>query len=132
MTDLKEQIAIALWHRFAPEWHVDWSEEEYQAEYRDAADAVLLLAQPPAAQVSPALTANGVCLNCGTDESFGCDCNEVAGVRPPAAQVEMETCSICGGSGYSNHPDSGEICAACNGGGGVETAAPACLQGVRL
>ena len=25
------------------------------------------------------MTANGVCLNCGSDESFGCDCNEAAG-----------------------------------------------------
>ncbi|KGT75840.1 hypothetical protein MA20_32140 [Bradyrhizobium japonicum] len=39
--------------------------------------------------------------------------------QPPAAPVEMETCGICMGSGYSNHPDRGEICATCNGSGGV-------------
>lgn len=44
MTDLKEQIAINLWHRFAPEGHMEWSEERHAAEYRDAADAVLFLA----------------------------------------------------------------------------------------
>ena len=49
MTDQAEQIAIALWHRFAPEGHMEWSEETHQAEYRDAADAVLLFTrvQPP-------------------------------------------------------------------------------------
>lgn len=39
-----ERIAIALWHRFAPESHEEWSEEMYQAEYRDAANAVSILA----------------------------------------------------------------------------------------
>lgn len=68
-------------------------------------DGFGLAAQPPAAPASPARTAKGVCLNCGTDESFGCDCNEDAGVRPPSAPVEMvreqayssiETCYDCG------------------------------------
>lgn len=45
MTDIKEQIAIALWHRFAPEGHMEWSEERHAAEYRDAADSVLFLAR---------------------------------------------------------------------------------------
>jgi hypothetical protein len=43
--DLKERIAINLWHRFAPEGHMEWAEERHAAEYRDAADAVLFLAQ---------------------------------------------------------------------------------------
>lgn len=29
----------------------------------------------------------------------------------------FETCGVCMGSGYSNHPDSGEICQTCNGSG---------------
>lgn len=32
---------------------------------------------------------------------------------------ELETCPTCMGSGYSNHPDSGEICNVCRGKGGV-------------
>jgi len=36
-----------------------------------------------------------------------------------AAQV-LETCGKCMGSGYGGHPDSGQLCADCNGSGGVE------------
>lgn len=43
--DLKEKIAIGLWHRFAPESHEEWSEETHASEYRDAADGVLFLAR---------------------------------------------------------------------------------------
>ncbi len=43
---LRERIAIALWHRFAPEHHMEWSEEHHQTEYLDAADAVLILTRP--------------------------------------------------------------------------------------
>lgn len=43
--DLKEKIAISLWHRFAPENHEEWTEETHAAEYRDAADAILFLAR---------------------------------------------------------------------------------------
>ena len=35
------------------------------------------------------------------------------------AQV-LETCGKCMGSGYGGHPDSGQLCADCNGNGGVE------------
>ena len=41
--DLKERIAIALWHRFAPDHHMEWSEESHAAEYREAAEAVMIL-----------------------------------------------------------------------------------------
>lgn len=41
---ISERIAIALWHRFAPESHEEWSEDMYQAEYRDAANEVFILA----------------------------------------------------------------------------------------
>jgi len=54
--DLKEQIAINLWHRFAPEGHMEWSEERHAAEYRDAADAVLFLARSAQPTQAPAVT----------------------------------------------------------------------------
>lgn len=38
---LIEQTAIVLWHRFAPESHMEWPEETHAAEYRDAAEEVL-------------------------------------------------------------------------------------------
>ena len=31
----------------------------------------------------------------------------------------METCGRCMGSGYGGHPDSGAVCADCNGSGGI-------------
>lgn len=34
-----------------------------------------------------------------------------------SVQSEYETCGQCMGSGYSNHPDSGEICQKCGGNG---------------
>lgn len=37
-------------------------------------------------------------------------------------ELEDETCGRCMGTGYSNHPDSGEVCNECKGRGGV----PAC------
>ena len=57
--DLKEQIAINLWHRFAPEGHMEWSEERHAAEYRDAADAVLFLARSAQPTQAPAVTKDG-------------------------------------------------------------------------
>ena len=42
---------------------------------------------------------------------------DLAAVQP--AQV-LETCGKCMGSGYGGHPDSGQLCADCNGNGGVE------------
>jgi len=42
---------------------------------------------------------------------------DIAAVQP--AQV-LETCGKCMGSGYGGHPDSGQLCADCNGSGGVE------------
>lgn len=42
---------------------------------------------------------------------------DLAAVQP--AQVP-ETCGKCMGSGYGGHPDSGQLCADCNGSGGVE------------
>jgi len=41
-----EQAAILLWHRFAPEDHIEWEDDQHQAEYRMAASAVLALAHP--------------------------------------------------------------------------------------
>lgn len=36
----------------------------------------------------------------------------------PAADVEaFESCPDCAGSGYSNHPDSGQVCYRCDGQG---------------
>lgn len=32
---------------------------------------------------------------------------------------ETETCSQCMGSGYGNHPDSGEVCERCQGNGEI-------------
>lgn len=46
---LPETVALALWHRFAPEHHTEWADETHRAEYLDAADAVLALARPPEA-----------------------------------------------------------------------------------
>jgi hypothetical protein len=40
---LRERIAINLWHKFAPEHHMEWEEETHQAEYLLAADDVLFL-----------------------------------------------------------------------------------------
>ena len=42
---------------------------------------------------------------------------DIAAVQP--AQV-LETCGKCMGSGYGGHPDSGQLCADCNGSGGGE------------
>ena len=36
--------------------------------------------------------------------------------------TELETCGKCTGSGYGGHPDSGALCADCNGTGGVPPA----------
>jgi len=47
---------------------------------------------------------------------------EIRSINPAAivARVnEMETCGKCMGSGYGGHPDSGAICADCDGSGGV-------------
>lgn len=33
---------------------------------------------------------------------------------------ELEVCSQCMGSGYGGHPDSGAVCDACHGSGGVD------------
>lgn len=38
---LMEQAAIMLWHRFAPESHMEWPEETHAAEYRGAAEEIL-------------------------------------------------------------------------------------------
>ena len=39
--DMIERIAVALWHRFAPDYSLEWENETHAAEYRDAARAVL-------------------------------------------------------------------------------------------
>jgi hypothetical protein len=49
MSNLKERIAVYLWHRFAPESHAEWDEERHQAEYRDAAEGVMIICSPAAA-----------------------------------------------------------------------------------
>lgn len=36
-----EEIAQVLWHRVAPDHHIEWSDETNKAEYRDAASAIL-------------------------------------------------------------------------------------------
>ena len=46
---MRETIAILLWHRFAPESHMEWEGETYKAEYLDAADAVLFRILGPSA-----------------------------------------------------------------------------------
>jgi hypothetical protein len=53
---LRERIAINLWHKFAPEHHMEWEEETHQAEYLLAADDVLFLTrnEPQAVQVTDA------------------------------------------------------------------------------
>lgn len=71
MGDLKEQIAITLWHRFAPEGHMEWSEEKHAAEYRDAADAVLFLARS-------SLGANADHTNLSQDDIDGMTIDEIA------------------------------------------------------
>lgn len=38
---MRETVAILLWHRFAPNHHMEWEEETHKAEYLDAADAVI-------------------------------------------------------------------------------------------
>lgn len=38
-----EDVAIALWHRFAPDYELDWEDESHKAEYRDAAKAIVLM-----------------------------------------------------------------------------------------
>lgn len=37
------------------------------------------------------------------------------------SDADRETCATCMGSGYSNHPDSGQVCEACAGQGGSVT-----------
>jgi hypothetical protein len=39
------------------------------------------------------------------------------GVGEPTKARDRNTCGTCMGRGYSNHPDSGEICQTCNGSG---------------
>ena len=48
--DAVEAIAIALWHRFAPDDRIEWEDETEKAIYRDAAQQVAALAQDRAAQ----------------------------------------------------------------------------------
>jgi hypothetical protein len=43
-----------------------------------------------------------------------------------AAQPSPDTCGTCMGSGYSNHPDSGEVCQACKGQGVSLSSTPLC------
>lgn len=46
MTDhlaVLEQLAILLWHRFAPDDHIEWEDETHKAEYRDVAEAAIAL-----------------------------------------------------------------------------------------
>ena len=38
--DPRLYMAIRLWHRFAPEHHMDWEEESHKAEYLDAVDGI--------------------------------------------------------------------------------------------
>lgn len=38
-----EQIAVLLWHRFAPEYHIEWQDEQHKAEYLDVAKAVIAI-----------------------------------------------------------------------------------------
>lgn len=38
--DPRLYIALRLWHRFAPEGHMDWEEERHQAEYLGAVDGI--------------------------------------------------------------------------------------------
>jgi hypothetical protein len=41
-----EEVAQVLWHRFAPEHHIDWADEVHKAEYIAAAEAILYAAPP--------------------------------------------------------------------------------------
>lgn len=40
-----EAVARLLWHRFAPDHHMDWEEEPHKAEYLDAASDVIFRAR---------------------------------------------------------------------------------------
>lgn len=56
VADVQEKLAIMLWHRFAPEHHLEWEGETHKAEYRLVArDALPMLAAapPPPAQAVP-------------------------------------------------------------------------------
>jgi hypothetical protein len=39
--DRLEAAAIALWHRMAPDYRMDWDEEPHKTEYRDAVRVVM-------------------------------------------------------------------------------------------
>jgi hypothetical protein len=39
--DMIERVALELWHRFAPDHHIEWAEEIHKAEYLDAARAAI-------------------------------------------------------------------------------------------
>lgn len=43
---LREQIAEALWHRYAPSHHIAWADEPHRAEYIDPAEAILAAIEP--------------------------------------------------------------------------------------
>lgn len=44
----REQIAKVIWHRYAPDHHETWEDEQYQAEYLDCAAAILAAFTSPA------------------------------------------------------------------------------------
>ena len=41
MSDQREKVAIAIWHRHAPAHHIDWDEEPDQEIYLFMADAAI-------------------------------------------------------------------------------------------
>lgn len=88
--DLKERVAINLWHRFAPESHEEWSEETHSAEYRDAADAILFLIRGVAksSQVTEKTASDAPFhLNAGEADAWACGYNAALA----AQQVETLT-----------------------------------------
>ena len=51
------------------------------------------------------------------------ECEIIPYVPEPAAEP-FEICPDCAGSGYSNHPDSGQVCYRCNGQGSYTRPTP--------
>jgi len=84
-SEASEELAKLLWHRFAPEHHIEWEDEPHKAEYRSTAEDALKLI---AVLASPLPT--------GTD---------YAGLVEATREVVRAAWNLCDNTANANPPE---------------------------